>query len=177
MVQLSKFDIFNEISSKKKIDISKCTKISLFEAIDYTAKTFNTELNDHIKKFKKNLPVELMQLMLDSLKHKYPEEIENGYWYENVITKSFTDSLNHYGINHWKLWESYHKYFNYRAMRFLQEKPDLLTLPLNEVINVDLDIGLLFASTINCRLKVTEVPQLLSWKIEKHGSCETISFE
>jgi hypothetical protein len=79
IMELSKFDIFNEISSKNKIYISKCTKISLFEAIDYTAKTFNTELNDHIKKFKKNLPIELMQLMLDSFKHKYPKEVEHGY--------------------------------------------------------------------------------------------------
>jgi hypothetical protein len=92
-----------------------------------------------------------------------------------VITESFTDGLNHYGVHHWKLWES--KQFNYGAMRFLQEKPDVLTLPLNEVINVDLDIDLLFASTINCRLKVTEVPQLLSWRIIKNfGRDETICF-
>jgi hypothetical protein len=162
IMELSNFDVCNRISSKNKIDISKFTKISLFEAIEYSKKTLNIQINDHLKNLGINLPIELM---LDSFKHKYPEEIENGYWYEKVEPKRFTDALNLYGINNWKLWESYRKQFNYGAMRFLQEKPDVLTLPLNEDINVDLDIGLLFASSSICRLKVTTIAYVENRKL------------
>jgi hypothetical protein len=49
-------------------------------------------------------------------------------------------------------------------------------LPLNEVevVNVDIDMGLLFASCKNCKLQIAEVPQFLEWRIDECGGFETV---
>jgi hypothetical protein len=114
--------------------------------------------------------------MLESLKHKYHDEIEDFHGRkENVEQKSFPDAIEKFGLNCWKIWKS-QKHFIDGAMRFLQEQPDLLTLPLNEGINFDVNIGLLFASNEYCKLKFAEVPQLVQWTRHEYDGLEEISF-
>jgi hypothetical protein len=141
----------------------------LFEAIDQETKKRNIKINEHMEKLEKNLPIELM---LDSLKHKYPGEIEDD---RNMRQKSFADAIQKFGLNSWKIWKS-QKHFDDSAMRFLQEKPDLLTLPLNEDINFDVNIGLLFASNEFCKLKFAEVPQLVQYTTHEYDGLEEILF-
>jgi hypothetical protein len=100
--------------------------------------------------------------------YNYAYELQKININQNI--KTFTDAIEHFTEDNSEIWH-YQKYYDNYAMRFLLQYPNLLC---HCDIDINKELGLLFASTSLCNLKVCEIPHLLDYKISNYNNIERI---
>lgn len=105
-----------------------------------------------------------------------PDDIYN-------VCMNIVEAIDYYKEEHWAIWECQHHY-DAQAMRFLLLHPDLLAdcqstdiKEIKDITDMYTRIGLLFASTFYCTLKIQEVPALVNWRVTEYDGLESVIVE
>ena len=73
-----------------------------------------------------------------------------------------------------EIWK-FQQHVNQYAMFFLMRHPNALSIQ-NEDLEIDIEIGILFASDFACKLQFQRVPPVLCWTIDEYDGLESICF-
>ena len=142
-----------------------CQKKNFIKLVpNYTKEMLLTSFENTIQKYNDKIEV-----LYQNLENKFTKHVINMMIETYSLSKydlderdSFINSLN---------WRD-QGYFDRSAMEFLERYEELL--PEFDAISVSEKVGLLFASTQYCNLKIGKVPCLLDWTISEYDGMESI---
>ena len=154
------------------MDLSRHSKAALLDACDADIAKHEACIRESQEKLASTFSTECVLAMIHSCVTRRSAAAASSEKLD-----SFADAIARYGLDDSDLWRC-QAYFDVNAMRFLAGRNH--ALPLFDVDeqqlhkNVDIEVGLLFASTRYCKLKVARVPQVLGWKVVQYDGKESI---
>lgn len=108
--------------------------------------------------------------------HEYKCNISVAHVKFTVNCRSFGEAIQKMGgKSGWSIWTQ-QRFYDAIAMKYLIENP-LLNLHLDADANIarfEEAMGLLFASTIYCKLAIEEIPALVGYEIVEYDGLETV---
>ena len=152
-------DEFIEDSLLYHLDITKYTKLNIIISCEQAILILINKINDLKTCLKNHNIKELLDFYsLHKTTYTYIGFIE----FADAPTKS--------------KW-NYQKYYDAHAMQYIELYPNIYNYNNIELTLANThieDIGLLYASTNNCLLKIKEIPALLDWRISEFDGLESI---